>query len=126
MGLHSVRSLRELLCNQPLILVPPLLHVFIRGHDGADIVGNNSLLPPFVLKGNRVDGQGLEPSLDVDLWATRNEYMQIRNLNVQGDKVLDKAEDCLSRGGQPKVGTLIEGVNNHESWVLSHNGEHFT
>ena len=35
---HSVRSLREFLGNQPLILIPPMLHLLIRGHDRADVV----------------------------------------------------------------------------------------
>ena len=78
----------------------------------------------FVLKGNCVDGQGLEPSLDVDLWATRYEYVQIRNLKMQANKVFDKAKDCLSWGGHPKVGTLIECVHNDENWVLRRSGEH--
>ena len=100
-------------------------HLLIRGQDRADVVGHNSLLPTFVLKGNRVDGQGLEPILDVDLGATRNKYMQIRNLTVQTDELLDKAKDCFSWGGHPKVGTLIECVHNDENRVLGQNGEHF-
>ena len=101
-----------------------MLHVFIRGYDRADIVGNNSLLPTFVLKGNRGDGQGLEPSLDVDFWATSNKYMQIRNLKMQANKILDKFKDRLSWGGHPKVGTLIERIHNDEKWVLGRSGKH--
>jgi hypothetical protein len=121
---HSVRPFSELLDNQPFILDPPLLHLFVRGHEGADVVGNNSLLHPFVLKGNRVDGQGLESSLYVDLSATGNKYMQIRNLKVQVNEVLDKVKDCLSWGGHPKVGGLIERVHNNENWVLGRRGQH--
>src|SRR6266404_1149068 len=73
--LHSVRTFRELIDSQFLILVLPFAHVLIRRHHRADVVFNDNFLSTFYVKRNGVNGQWLELGLNADLWPARNAHM---------------------------------------------------
>lgn len=77
---HSIRASKNLFDNRLLTLLPPLLHLLIRRHDGADVVCDKNILPSFLVRRNRMKGQRFELSRDVDLRPTLLVTHKIRKL----------------------------------------------
>jgi hypothetical protein len=78
--IHSIHASKNLFDNRLLTLLPPLLHLLIRRHDGADVVCDKNILPSFLVRRNRMKGQRFELSRDVDLRPTLLVTHKIRKL----------------------------------------------
>ena|SRR6266702_1233060 len=123
MPLHSVRFLRQLVDDQLLLITPPSPHLIVRVNDITHVVGNILLLSTFIMKRNSTTSQWPKDIFDIDLRAASNTNMQV--WKAQADKVLQKVKDIFSWGWHPRVGTLVERVNDDINWLLCGDEEHF-
>ena len=92
--LHAISFLRACQDNQFLVILSPS---FVTGNNidlGLDIFGDIFFVANLVMKGEEARCQRLETVTDVDLWPTRNAYVEVRE--VENNKVFYEAESPFS------------------------------